>query len=485
MHALRSGGNAFDAAISALAMSGVCEPLLTGLGGGGLAMLRVADSSGVHREVLDFFTNVPGLGQPDPSAAGMEGVLVDFGPDKQLFKRGEGSVGVPGTVGAIHDLHQRYATLPLSVLLAPAVRAAREGLEVSVGLHRSILLLWPIIRDDPTLHDLFGLDDAPAPPGKRYAIPALADTLERFGAEGPEFLISGIGAQALLNRVAKDSRLTARDLQEYRTEIRTPMTGNYRSAGVNVPGVPSQAGAMVLRMLQELESCGPLPAPLTAPHIERLARAMEATDAARGPDHIDRFFDEGFLEGWLAPSFTGFTTHLSTADEHGNAIGVTSSLGETAGFIVEETGVIPNNFLGEEDVNPERLSRPHGARLLTMCCPTIVEHSEGFLVMGSGGSSRIRTALMQGIVGLMDHGMSLQEMADLARCHFEDGVLRVESVNRPQGWLAPLEDSFGEVIVFDEPGLFFGGLHMAGQAGGELIGAGDARRSGTFAIHDS
>ena len=166
------------------------------------------------------------------------------------------------------------------------------------------------------------------------------------------------------------------------------MKGVYRGAEVNVPGVPSQGGAMVLHMLQTLERAGALPAPLTAAHVERLARAMEATDVARGPDHIDRFFEEGFLEGWLTSSFTGFTTHLSTADEHGNAIGVTSSLGETAGFIVEETGVIPNNFLGEEDVNPERLSRPHGARLLTMCCPTVVEHERGFLVMGSGGSSR-------------------------------------------------------------------------------------------------
>jgi len=362
--------------------------------------------------------------------------------------------------------------------------AARHGLEVSVGLHRSILLLWPIIRDDPTLHDLFGLDDAPAPPGKRYAIPALADTLERLGSEGPEFLVSGSGAQALLARVGRESRLTAQDLRDYRTEVRTPMTAEYRGATVNVPGVPSQGGVMVLRMLQELEQGGSLPEPLTAAHVERLARAMEATDDARGADHIDRFFDAGFLEGWLAPSFTGFTTHLSTADEHGNAIGITSSLGETAGFIVEETGIIPNNFLGEEDVNPERLSRPKGARLMTMCCPTILEHEQGFLVMGSGGSSRIRTALMQGIVGMIDHDMSLQEMADAARCHFEEGVLRVESVNRPEGWLAPLQESFGEVIVFDEPGLFFGGLHMAGLSEGELVGAGDARRSGTSRIHE-
>ena len=287
----------------------------------------------------------------------------------------------------------------------------------------------------------------------------------------------------MLNLLGEGSRMTLEDLSTYNLDHSQPMMEEYHGSQIYVPGPPSQGGAMVVQILRTLKAGGPLPAALSGEHVVRLAHAMEACDKARGEDFVHRLFEEGFLEGWLAKSSAGFTTHLNTVDEDGNAVSLTSSLGETAGMLVEETGIILNNFLGEDDVNPPQAPRPVGARLLTMCCPTVLEDQHGFLMMGSGGSSRIRTALVQGVVYTVDHGMEPDAVSNAPRCHYEDGVLRVESDKRPEGYLSILEETFPEVIVFDNPGLFFGGLHMAGIRDGDLIGSGDHRRSGTWQSH--
>lgn len=496
LEALRLGGNAVDAAVAAKLMAGVCEPLLTGLGGGGLILCRM----GGKVRVLDCFSDVPGRGYTGPSApAPMEAVDLDFGPDTQRFLYGPGSVAVPALAQGLWMLHQAYGRIPLAALVKPAAQAARAGIIVSPGLALSIGLLWPILQADPKLEAIFAAPEGgPAQAGDRIFQRALADTLERLAVEGPDFLTAGDGAEAILRRLGGDARMTAEDLAGYTPIWRDPLVGRYHGAHIYVPGAPSQAGALVLRTLSHLTAAGPLPEPLTGEHICRLGDAMVQTELARDGGWVRRLFEAGFIEGWLAaadPFHTGgagHTTHVSVTDGDGNAVAITSSLGETAGILIPETGIILNNFLGEADVNPEGPDgplRPVGTRLLTMCCPTLLEHKGGLHIMGSGGSSRIRSALLHGIVYTVDHGWPEERVAAGPRCHYEAGILRVEATQRPQGFLEPLQGHFDRVIVFDEPGLFFGGLHMAGWAppeegGGSprLSGAGDARRSGAAGI---
>lgn len=467
--ALRAGGTAVDAAIAAQLMACVCEPLLTGLAGGGLALVRHRGAT----RVCDFFSDVPGRGATRP-AEPMQAIDVDFGPDTQRFWAGPGSVAVPALAEGIWALHAAYGTLPLADLAAPAITAARGGVEASVGLCRSIALLAPILHLDPTLTALFLVDNAPILPGTRFVQPALARTLERFAHEGPGFLRTGDGARDLLAACAGGS-LTAADLAQYRAAWRAPLAIERGPARIWLPGPPSQAGLQVIAALNALDPTIPTD-PVGPAALDRLVAAMAANEEAKGADFQARLFEADFLSGWLARCGAGNTTHVSVVDGHGDAVGITSSLGETAGIVAPETGLILNNFLGEEDVQPPHAPRPIGARLLTMCCPTLLEGPDRLWVMGSGGSSRIRSALLHGIVYAVDHRLPVEAVVAAPRAHFEAGVLRFETEGRPA-----LEAPPG-AIAFDHPGLYFGGLHVAGIEGGGFIGAGDARRSGEAGI---
>jgi gamma-glutamyltranspeptidase/glutathione hydrolase len=193
---------------------------------------------------------------------------------------------------------------------------------------------------------------------------------------------------------------------------------------------------------------------------------------------------QAMRNGTPGPS-AGFTTHISTVDEQGNAVAITHSLGETAGELVGNTGVVLNNFLGEADVNPPFLRRPAGSRLITMCCPSILETADGRLVaMGSGGSSRIPTAVVHGAMYMVDHDWSVDAAVRGPRTHVEAGRLHVESDGRDEGTMAEAAEIWPDFVRFDGPNLYFGGLHAAGLGPSGFCGAGDSRRSGAFGVHE-
>jgi gamma-glutamyltranspeptidase/glutathione hydrolase len=235
---------------------------------------------------------------------------------------------------------------------------------------------------------------------------------------------------------------------------------------------------MVLRTLAELEHTGELPPPLDVPHAQRIIRAMDRALSAVPRDYPGRLAEQGYLEAYVG---SGYTTHVSTIDGAGNAVGITSSLGETAGALVAETGVILNNFLGEADVNPPDFPRAPGERLVTMCCPTTLEGPESLYVMGAGGSSRIRSAVIHGVVFLTDHGLSAQESVQAPRLHLDGGTLRVEVMDRPPGFREALTLDWPTLIPFERHGMYFGGLHVAGHQDGVFTGGGDPRRTGSWA----
>lgn len=469
LQVLRAGGSAVDAAIAAQLMACVSEPVLTGLAGAGLAMVR----HGGETRICDFFTAVPGRGSQAASAP-MQAVDIDFGPDTQRFWVGPGAVAVPALAEGLWALHQAYGTRPLSDLAAPAIAAARGGVAMTPGMRRTIDLLAPIMRLDAGLSALLLPHGAAVPAGTLVRQPALAATLERFGAEGPGFLRDGDGAADLLAASA-GGNLTAADLAGYRAAWRAPLKTTYRGADVWLPGPPSQAGLQVIAALRALDPQVPTD-PFGTAGLQRFVRAMAANEALKGLEFRARLFAEGFVSDWLARCAAGNTTHVSVVDGAGNAVGITSSLGETAGILAPGTGLILNNFLGEEDVNPPDAPRPVGARLLTMCCPTLLEGPDRLWVMGSGGSSRIRSALLHGIVYALDHGLPIDAVVAGPRAHFEGDVLRYETVDRGA------VDVPSDAIAFDAPGLYFGGLHIAGIDARRFVGAGDARRSGEAGV---
>ena len=486
-YALERGGGAIDAAIAAQLTACVAEPLLTGPGGGGVGLVRT--SANAETRALDFFSPMPSI--PASGAPPLEEILVDFRVTTQRFLFGPGSVAIPGLLAGLEALHQAGARLPLTELAAPAVKLARQGLPISEGLSRSIELLAPIVARDPYLAPKF-LDagGAPLPVGSHYALPELGESLELFGREGASPFYRGGPAQMILDTLGERSLISADALAAYRPYWRTPLRGHYRGAQILSAPLPSHGGAQLLRTLRTLEAAGPIsPDPLghAGPEtLRRIYEAMRDTEDAKEEPWPGSLGTDPMP--WVNGGGAGFTTHLAASDEAGGLVALTSSLGETAGRSVASLGIALNNFLGEEDVAPPQCLPAAGDRLFTMCTPTfLIEEGGGSVAFGSGGSSRIRSAILHGIVYRMDHQLSLQQLADAPRAHWECDGLRVEAYRRPEGALTPLRRALGEqLIAFEEESIFFGGLHSVAthplpDGSWRCEGAGDARRSGAVA----
>ena len=495
--ALRQGGNAVDAAVAAQLMACVAEPLLTGLAGAGLAMLRMNG----RVETLDLFSTVPTL--PEHSAPQPEAVSINFGPTSQTFHVGPASVAVAAVPAGLWAMHSRHGKLPMAQLAEPAARAAERGVPVTESFERVLSLLWPIQLRDPRCIELFGQPTAGSSPrrplvaGDTFTNPNLARTLRRFAHEGPGLFTEGDVAAAILDELGVSGRLRETDLLAYCPRLLEPIAYRYRDATVWLPGPPSLAGILVAQALRALEDHGPMPKYASARQMRFLSHALDRVDhTRRGPlrRHLfDSRFTDGFLtalclreegeeaaHGRVHPRQPGNTTHISTVDADGNAVSITTSLGETAGLVAGSTGVVLNNLLGEADVNPPDVDLEAGGRLMTMCCPTLLTLGDSIFGMGSGGSSRIRSAVLHGIVYLTDHGLGPSEVVAAPRLHVEDGVAHIEVDGRSAAHIQAIRSGPWQVRTFTGANMFFGGLHIAGLDRSGFSGAGDPRRSGAF-----
>jgi gamma-glutamyltranspeptidase/glutathione hydrolase len=231
-----------------------------------------------------------------------------------------------------------------------------------------------------------------------------------------------------------------------------------------------------------------------AAHLDPAARAGSGRLAhVAAPflstDHVDSWRSpmaetarHGPPPGGYAARDLGSTTHVSAIDADGVACCITSSNGEGCGHLVPGAGVMNNNFLGEEDINPAGFhARPAGERMTSMMCPTIVlKHGKPHLALGTGGSNRIRTALLSVLVHHLLRGMPLEQAVKMPRLHYEGGPLFLErkvlGMALSDHTLEALAARGRDLVYFDTPNMFFGGVHVAAADG---HGAGDPRRGGT------
>jgi gamma-glutamyltranspeptidase/glutathione hydrolase len=202
---------------------------------------------------------------------------------------------------------------------------------------------------------------------------------------------------------------------------------------------------------------------------------MEAAQAERTPEFMDGLAEEGFLERFLSTKL-GATTHISVLDSGGQACSVTCTNGEGSGVVVPGTGMHINNVMGEEDLSPLGFHRHQaGRRMPSMMAPSIVmREGRVELVLGSAGSNRIRSALLQTIVGVVDHGLEVRKAVEAPRVHFEDGVVYHE----PGIDVRELLEQDEEMVRFHALNLFFGGVQAVLRRGNGIDGAGDPRRGG-------
>ena len=467
---LREGGNAVDAAVGAMLTSFAAEPLLTGLGAGGYMLVAGA---GREPALLDFFVQAPTRPQEGVGAV-LEAIDVSFGDAAQVFHIGPASCGVYGTPAGVCEAVRRWGTMPLGVLAAPAAKLARDGVELNAQQAYVAKILADLLRSTPECAALWAPRGHILQQGEVLHNPELGDALERLGERGAEPFYRGEVALAVCDWLAaRGGSLTRADLAGYSAIARAPVRVSYRDREVLTNPPPSAGGTLLAYALALLDR-GPSP-----PTLRGVVDAMQAAQSERTPEFVEGLAEDGFLERFLS-AHLGATTHISVLDGDGCACSATATNGEGSGVVVPGTGMHLNNVMGEEDLNPLGFHRHvPGRRLPSMMAPSIVmRDGKVDLVLGSAGSNRIRSALLQTIVGVVDHCLSARAAVDAPRVHFEDGVVYVE----PGIDEAALETIDARIVRFGALNLFFGGVQAVLRAGGRLSGAGDPRRGGVAVV---
>jgi gamma-glutamyltranspeptidase / glutathione hydrolase len=284
--------------------------------------------------------------------------------------------------------------------------------------------------------------------------------------------------------------LTLEDLNHYRIIERKPLTTHYHGYEILTNPPPSSGGilmAFALKLLEKVDLSG-LPH-LGAKHLQILTEVMALTNQARSQGYDDFIHQEDIEKQFLSSEFLGnyqnkwgSTTHISVIDGEGNAASATFSNGEGSAYTVPGTGIMLNNMIGEADLNPFGFHNwPLDRRLSSMMSPTmILQAGLPQFVLGSGGSNRIRTAILQVISNLIDFRQSLPDAIGASRIHWENQQLGIEpledSENLLENLLLPPNT---QVSLWQEQNMFFGGVHGVGvNPRGELTATGDPRRDG-------
>lgn len=498
---LRDGGNAFDAAIAALWTACATEPVLASPGGGGFLLAQPAQG---EKTLYDFFVHTPRTRRNEEE---FYPITVDFGVAQQMFHVGRGSVAVPGFVRGLFDVHRDHATMPMTRLVEPAVEAARAGVALTDYQAYLLEVVSPIFRIAHDVREVFACE-AKSPPereepsprlkqaGERYCNGALADTLEALAVEGDDLFYEGdLAAEIEGLCLVGGGHVTRQDLSSYRVIRREPLERRYRSATIAFNPPPSSGGVLIAFSLELLSRYNVTNLGFgSGAHAELMLEIMAATNHARseamtdgvsrddllGADLVERYVREVASE----PASRRGTTHVSVIDAEGNAASVTVSNGEGCGYMVPGTGFMLNNMLGEEDLNPTGLgSWTHDRRMSSMMAPTAVRWDDGsFAVLGSGGSNRIRTAILQVLSNLIDFEMAPEQAVNAPRLHLEGSHLDVEAL-LGESTMARLREAYPDHTAWPKRNMFFGGAHTAVRtATGALLGAGDPRRAGVSIV---
>lgn len=363
-------------------------------------------------------------------------------------------------------------------LVEPAIRAATGGVVMTPFQAYLFGVVSPILTATAAAAELFAEGGATLPVDHLFRNPALADALDALSREGPRLEREGEIGRAILEAQREAGQLTAADLAAYRVEIRKPLDLALGKARVFLNPPPALGGGLIAAMLAELGE--------GATAAGAADRALAIAGAVDRIDRLWRTDPEGLSRRIAAaleadrPRATRGTTHISVVDRNGNAAAVTVTNGEGNGALVPGAGYMLNNMLGEEDLNPKGFHRwVSGIRLASMMAPTVVVGRDGgLLALGSGGSNRIRTAVLQAIVARLKRGLSLHDAVAAPRLHVERGRLDFEDLAGEEVADA-LRGAFPDHCAWPEHNMFYGGVHAVELlAGGGIEAAGDPRRAG-------
>lgn len=513
---LKQGGNAVDAAVAVAFSLAVTLPRAGNIGGGGFMLVHIAKEN--KTIAIDYR-------EMAPSKAKKNIFLDENGDAVEKLSREHGlAVGVPGTVMGMSLALEKYGTMTLAQVTAPAIKMAQEGISITPDLAQSLAGLKRRMAQWPTTAAIFYKAD-----GSDYQVddilkqPELAHSLSLIAEKGTKGFYEGETAAKLINAV-KDAGgiMTLDDLKNYKVVEREPVRGKYRGYEVVSMPPPSSGGVHIIEMLNVLQQF-----PIdklghnTAQTIHLMAETMKyaysdrseylgdpdfykvPVTALTSKDYAQKIASQIAMNkatpsaeikpGKLAPYESDQTTHFSVVDKWGNAVSNTYTLNFSygSGLVAKGTGILLNNEMDDFSAKP---GVPNGyglvggdanavegnKRPLSSMSPTIVmKDGKPFLVTGSPGGSRIITTTLQIIMNVIDHGLNIAEASNAARVHHQwlPDELRVESsLNRDtislleaKGHKVKVQSAMGSTqsIMVTEQGIF---------------GASDPRHSGSEAI---
>jgi len=435
---LGDGGTAADAAVAASLASCVAETVMTGLLGGGHGIYFDAGTGRARN--LDCFVAVPGVGDEPKSTELLELDIV-FGNASVHYSVGIASCGVPGLPAGLAALHAEHGRLRWPRLVEPALRLAKTGVDFPPAHAACLAMLEPVMTMNEGAR-IYAPAGTLLPAGARLEQPGLVAALELVAGAGPESAYTGTLAAALLELMEEREGLVTRaDLEGYEARWSDPVE-------VTFAGTRVQTRTGLSDLVQLLAGLPRLRG------IEPAERALTLTRSLDGRDG------------------EGHTTNLAVVDSDGSACVLTTSLGLGSGDFVHGYDLHLNSMLGETDLIRGPLEP--GARMGSMMAPTIALDGEGVaLAAGAAGGTRLRSAMLQVVSGVLDEGLPVEEAVIRQRLHPADGLVNLEDGFEPEV-AATLVDAGYEVRVWDTRHHYFGGVSAVTRTGC----AGDPRRSG-------
>lgn len=461
---LRQGGNAVDASVAVGFALAVTYPEAGNLGGGGYMVIRMA---GGRAEALDYR-------EVAPMAATRDMYIDSSGRATTDSRVGYRASGVPAAVAGLAAALEKYGTMPLATVIAPAIRLAREGFRADSALHASV-------AGDTAVLQRFGggrifmPGGAPVPVGALVRQPALAATLARVAERGARGFYEGETADAIVAELRRGGGIiTHADLAAYRPLWRPVLRGSYRGHEILAMPPSSSGGTTTIETLNILETYGTLPPFGSAAYAHRLAAALQRAFIDRNAGIGDPAFvrvpvaqltSKAHARAWRATILDARatptaalasplaaqrregaeTTPYLVVDASGNTVATTTTLNDLYGVFIEGAGVFMNTTMDDFTVQPgtpnmfglvqgDQNSIAPGKRPMSAMSPTIVLDPRGdvFLVAGSRGGPRIISGVTQLIVNSIDHAMSLTHAMRAPRLHhqalpdritYEDGGL--------------------------------------------------------------
>jgi gamma-glutamyltranspeptidase/glutathione hydrolase len=452
MEILNRGGNAVDAAIATAFALSVVDQASSGLGGGGFMVIYDVRARRAH--ALDFRETAP-------EAVHKELYMKDGKPVPSASVTGALAVAVPGEVAGLMQAFKQFGTLPLPVLMAPAIRLASDGFPLDISLRYAIDRQQATMKKFPDLARIFMPKDTVPAEGDIIRQPELSETLKAIAAQGSDVFYQGWIADTIVETIKKEGGvLRSEDLKGYKPVWREPLIATYRKHTVITMPPPSSGGIALVQMLNVLEKYSlKALSHNSGTYLHLITEAMKHAFADRAqylgdPDFVKAPISTlaskeyaAWIRGRISAAKTyppkyygmvnfkaeqGGTTHFSVIDRLGNAVACSQTVNTRFGskILVPKTGIVLNNEIDDFAIHPsgniyglvgnEANSLQPKKRPLSSMAPTVILRGERpEIVVGAAGGPRIISAVLQVILNIIDFQMPVKEAVTVPRIHHQ------------------------------------------------------------------